>query len=508
MNEKVNENSWIPLMVVACATFIIAVDTSFMNVSISQISANLNTDVSTIQMIVSFYTLITAALILLSTKLQDIVGKKKLFLIGVVLFGIGTFIAAISLSDTMLFVGWSVIEGVAGALMVPAIVSIISGTYSGKKRTIALATLGIMGAVANAFGPLLGGVITTFLSWRFAFAFELIIIFFILGMQNKIPNFKPTESKNDLDIIGAVISSIGLVLLVFGILTLSKDINISVAVMILGLIVLAIFIWYELKRKRAGKVPLLDVDLFKDKNLRVGASIKLLYNLTLKGGLFVIFLFFQTVLQLNAFDTGLASLPLTTGLLIFSLTTPRLIGKLNHKTLMAIGCIISIVGCLILSYQFRLNTTMLDLIPGQFLFGAGIGFVMALTVDVALFDIPAESQNNASGIVSTGETLGSSMGTAIIGIILILGVMGGINTAVDTYAPEHSGDEQFHQDVYDYFQKVGNIDDVKAQDSIIVNTADIIIQNAMAFVMQVLAIIIGVILILTLRIKDKNVKKQ
>ena len=479
-----------------------------MNVSISQISANLNTDVSTIQMIVSFYTLITAALILLSTKLQDIVGKKKLFLIGVVLFGIGTFIAAISLSDTMLFVGWSVIEGVAGALMVPAIVSIISGTYSGKKRTIALATLGIMGAVANAFGPLLGGVITTFLSWRFAFAFELIIIFFILGMQNKIPNFKPTESKNDLDIIGAVISSIGLVLLVFGILTLSKDINISVAVMILGLIVLAIFIWYELKRKRAGKVPLLDVDLFKDKNLRVGASIKLLYNLTLKGGLFVIFLFFQTVLQLNAFDTGLASLPLTTGLLIFSLTTPRLIGKLNHKTLMAIGCIISIVGCLILSYQFRLNTTMLDLIPGQFLFGAGIGFVMALTVDVALFDIPAESQNNASGIVSTGETLGSSMGTAIIGIILILGVMGGINTAVDTYAPEHSGDEQFHQDVYDYFQKVGNIDDVKAQDSIIVNTADIIIQNAMAFVMQVLAIIIGVILILTLRIKDKNVKKQ
>ena len=333
--------------------------------------------------------------------------------------------------------------------MVPAIVSIISGTYSGKKRTIALATLGIMGAVANAFGPLLGGVITTFLSWRFAFAFELIIIFFILGMQNKIPNFKPTESKNDLDIIGAVISSIGLVLLVFGILTLSKDINISVAVMILGLIVLAIFIWYELKRKRAGKVPLLDVDLFKDKNLRVGASIKLLYNLTLKGGLFVIFLFFQTVLQLNAFDTGLASLPLTTGLLIFSLTTPRLIGKLNHKTLMAIGCIISIVGCLVLSYQFRLNTTMLDLIPGQFLFGAGIGFVMALTVDVALFDIPAESQNNASGIVSTGETLGSSMGTAIIGIILILGVMGGINTAVDTYAPEYSGNEQFHQDVYE-----------------------------------------------------------
>ena len=148
---------------------------------------------------------------------------------------------------------------------------------------------------------------------------------------------------------------------------------------------------------------------------------------------------------------------------------------------------------------------MLDLIPGQFLFGAGIGLVMALTVDVALFDVPAESQNNASGIVSTGETLGSSMGTAIIGIILILGVMGGISTAVDTYAPDYSGDEQFHQEVYDHFQKLDTID---GHDSVVVNTADIIIQNAMASVMVALAIVLGVILILTLRIKNKNIKKH
>ena len=163
---------------------------------------------------------------------------------------------------------------------------------------------------------------------------------------------------------------------------------------------------------------------------------------------------------------------------------------------MAIGCIISIVGCLILSYQFKLNTTLLDLIPGQFLLGAGIGFMMALSADVALFDIPSESQNNVSGIITTGETLGSSMGTAIIGIILILGVMGGISTA---------GDEQFHQEVYDHFQKLDTID---GHDSVVVNTADIIIQNAMASVMVALAIVLGVILILTLRIKNKNIKKQ
>ena len=505
MNERVNGNSWIPLIVVACASFIIVLDSLFMNVSISRIVTDLNSDVSTIQMIVSFCTLITAALILLSTKLQDIIGKKKLFLIGASLFGIGIFAAVISSSVIMFFVGWSAIKGVAAALMLPAIVSIISGTYSGKKRTIALATLGIVAGLADILAPLIGGVITTYFSWRYTFAFELIFIFFILAMQSKIPNFEPTESKSDLDIVGAVISCIGLVLLVLGILTLTKDVTTSIVEIILGLIVLAIFIWYELKRKRSGKVPLLDVDLFRDKHLCLGASFKLLYNIIISGTFFVMVLFFQSVLQLNPFDTGLASLPFVMALFIFSLTAPNLIGKLNHKTLMAIGCIISIVGCLILSYQFKLNVNVLDLIPGQFLLGTGIGFMMALAADVALFDVPAEGQNNASGIITTGETLGSSMGTAIIGIILILGVMGGISTAVDTYAPAYSGDEQFHQEVYDYFQK---LDTLEGQDTIVVNTADIIIQNAMASVMMALAIVLGVILIITLRIKDKNIKKQ
>ena len=505
MNEKANENSWIPLTVVACASFIIVLDSLFMNVSISRIVLDLNTDVSTIQMIVSLCTLITAALILLSTKLQDIVGKKKLFLIGVTLFGIGILIAVISSNVIMFFIGWSGIKGVAAALILPAIVSIISGTYSGRKRTIALAALGMVAGLADTLAPLIGGVITTFLSWRYTFAFELIFLVFILVMQNKITDFKPTESKNDLDISGAIVSIISLVLLVLGILTLTKELTISIVEIILGLIVMAIFIWYELKRKRSGKVPLLDVDLFRDKHLCIGASIKLLYNLVISGTFFVMVLFFQTVLQFNPLYTGLASLPFVLGLLIFSSATPKLIGKLNHKTLMTIGCIISIIGCLILSYQFKLNLSMPGLIIGQFLLGSGIGFIMALSADVALFDIPPKSQNNVSGIISTGETLGSSMGTAIIGIILILGVMGGISTAVDTYAPDHSGDEQFHQEIYNHFQK---IDTLEGQDSIVVNTADIIIQEAMASVMYVLAIVLGIILILTLQIKNNNINKQ
>ena len=167
----------------------------------------------------------------------------------------------------------------------------------------------------------------------------------------------------------------------------------------------------------------------------------------------------------------------------------------------------SIIGCLMLSYQFRLDTTIFTLMPGLFVLGAGLGFIMSLCTDISLSNIPAESQNNASGVNSTGQSLGESMGTAIIGIILILGVMGGISTAVDTYAPDHSGDEQFHQDVYNYFQKVGNIDDIK-QDSTLVDVVNIIIQETMAFVMQVTAIIMAIVFILTLRLQDKNIKKQ
>ena len=507
MNETIREHSWIPLILVACASFIITLDSTFMNVSISQVVADLNTTVSTIQMTMAFYTLITAAFMLLSTKLQDIVGKKRLFLIGAVLYGIGTFIAAISQSDTMLFIGWAVIEGLAGALMTPATVSIISGTYSGERRTFALAIESVMAALSAAVGPLFGGIMTTFLSWRYGFASELLIVIIILAMRNKIPDFEPTESKRDLDITGAIISFIGLILFVLGILMLSEDATTSIVVIILGIIALAVFALFEIKRKRKGKVPLLDMDLFKDKNLRVGSTIILLSYIVMGGGLFVVSLFMQTVLNLNAFNTGLTTLPLTVGLLIFAAIAPSLTEKLNHKSLMAIGSIIAIIGCVILSYQFKINTTMLNLMPGMFILGSGIGFIMALSTDIALINIPDENQNNASGITTTGQTLGESMGTAIIGIILILGVMGGIANGVDTYAPEYSGNEQVHQDIFDYFEKVGNVDDIKSENSTVINIADTVIQDSMAFVMLVTAILMAIVFVLTFKLNDKKIKK-
>lgn len=507
MNETIKETSWIPLIVVALASFIVALDTTFMNVSIAQVVAELHTDVSTIQMTMSFYTLITAAFMLLSAKLQDIVGKKKLFIIGAALYGVGTFTAAVSPNVAILFIGWAVIEGVAGALMLPATVSIISGTYSGEKRTAALAIVGVMGATAVAIGPLFGGVMTTFLSWRYGFASELLIVIIILVLQNKIPHFEPTESRSDLDITGAIISFIGLVLLVYGILSLTKDFNSSIITIILAIIVMVIFAWFEIRRKRNGQVPLVDMGLFKDRNLRVGTIIMLFCYLAVGGGLFAVSLYLQSVLKLNAFNTGLTTLPLTLGLLILALVTPRLAAKLSHKKLMAAGSILSIIGCLILSYQFRLDTLPMELIPGMFILGAGLGLIIALGVDISLANVPPEGQNNASGISSTGQSLGESMGTAIIGVILILGVFGGISHAVDIYAPQYSGNETFQLEVYDQFQKVGNLNDIQSN-STVVNIVDIVIQDAMGFVMVVTASLMAVVCLLTLRLQDIKIKKQ
>ena len=508
MNDTIKENSWVPLILVCFATFIIALDTTFMNVSISSVVADLNTDVSTIQAISSFYTLITASFMLLSTKLQDIVGKKKLFLIGAVIYGIGTLTAALSSSVLMLFIGWAALEGLGGAFMTPTAVSIISGTYHGDKRTFALAIESALVAIAAAIGPLFGGVVTTYFTWRLGFAVEFIIVLVVLALQGKIPHFDATGSKNELDITGAIVSFVGLVLFVIGILMLTDDTTFSIAAMIAGLVVLSLFALFEIKRKRKGNVPLLDVELLKDRNLRVGTILRLLVNLAMGGTLFAVSVYLQSVLALSAFNTGLTLLPMTLGLLLFALAAPKLSAKLNHKILMSIGCIVAIIGCLILSQQFTMATTMLELMPGLFVLGAGLGFVMALGVDIALMNISEEGQNNASGIVTTGQTLGQSMGTAIIGVILILGIIGGINDAVNTYAPENSNNMTFKQDVYDHFESISSINDVKAENTTIQGIVNVIVKDSMQFVMYVTAILMAIIFVLTFRLSDKKIEKK
>ena len=506
--SKNADTSWMPLILVAFASFIIALDATFMNVSISQLVIDLNTDVSTVQTIISFYTLITASLMLISSKMQDIFGKKKIFLTGAVIYGLGALIASLSQNSLMLFFGWSLLEGIGGALMTPATISIISGTYDGEMRTTALAISSAIVGVAAAIGPLFGGVVTTFLSWRYGFVFELAIIVFILVFNKKIPEFKSTASKSDLDITGSILSVAGLILLVLGILTLSDNMILSVGLIVLSILVLIGFGLFEKRRKNGGKVPLFDVSLLANRNLSRGTIVRLITAIAMAGSLFSVSIYLQTVLGLSAFMTGLTLLPLTFGMLLFSLMAPKLAIRLNHKFVMVLGFVIAILGCLILSYQFTLHATFMDLLPGMFVFGAGLGFPMALGIDMALSSVPPESQNSSSGFVSTGQSLGMSMGTAIIGVILIIGAVGGMHDAIDTYAPNQVSNQEFHDNLKVYFEKLGNVNttELKNDNSLKEKIVSKVIQDAMALVMHVTALLLAIGGVLTLTLRDKKLR--
>ena len=509
MNENIKQESWMPLILVAFASFIIALDATFMNVSISQLVIDLNTKVGTVQTIISFYTLITASLMLFSSKMQDVFGKKRIFLTGALIYGLGAFIASISQNAIMLFIGWSLLEGIGGALMTPATISIISGTYDGDRRTTALAISSAIIGIAAAIGPLFGGVVTTFLSWRYGFVFELLIIFIIFFFHNRIPNFEATASKRDLDLLGAILSILGLILLVLGILILSKDTFIlSIGLIMVSFIVLIGFGIFEIKRKASNKMPLFDVSLLKDRDLSVGTLIRLITAIAMGGSLFSVSIYLQTVLDLSAFNTGLVLLPLTFGMLIFSVIAPRIAIKVSHKYAMIIGFAIAIIGCLILSYQFTLTATFMDLLPGMFIYGAGLGIPMALCIDAALLNIPSESQSSASGFVTTGQSLGMSMGTAIIGIILIIGAIGGMHDAIDTYAPEQVTDQQFHDNLQFYFEKLGHVNttELKNENTLKEKIVDMIVRDAMALVMHVTALLLAIGGGLTLSLKGRKNK--
>ena len=515
MNQSKNI-SWMPLFVIAAAAFVGALDATFMNVSMSQVVIDLDTTVGTIQKMVSFYTLITASLLLISAKLQDIIGKRKIFLLGMIIYGIGDLIAAVSPNAAVLFIGWSLLEGIGSALMAPALISIITGTYDGIYRTKALALVSTMAGVAVAIGPLFGGVVTTFFSWRFGFGFELIIVAFVLIQHRKIKDFPKIASRKDLDLTGSVLSVAGLLLFMTGILQLTdKNTKLFVILVTASIIAILAFGIFELRYSEAGKVPLFDVRLLKNRNLRNGTLVRLITSFVMAGSLFAISVFLLSVLKLSALQTGLMLMPMTVGMMMASFIAPKMAMKASHKYIMILGFVIAISGCLLMRNRFTPDNSFMSLFPSMLIYGFGLGFPSALSVDVPLSTVPPEAQNSCSGLVSTGQNLGLSMGTAIIGVVLTLGAVSVLQEAINTYTPMNLSDEAFRANAEMYMQKMGHVDPltltVKDQEAYqkIVNT---IYHDAMGLVMIVVIglMVLGIILALTLSDlkKQKSEEKQ
>lgn len=434
---------WGVIAMLAAAQFIMVLDTTVMNVSITQVAADLNTTVVGLQTAITMYTLVMAAFMLLGGKLGDRWGARRAFAIGLLVYGLGSLTTALSPTLGVLLVGWSFIEGFGAVLVIPAIAALTAATYSGRQRALAYGILGGVSGASAALGPLIGGWVTTNFTWRIVFAGETVVVLLLMLFLRLIPKTAGHQSK--LDLTGAFLSAAGLGLAVFGILRSSQwgwiapsssapftVLGLSPVIWLIsaGLVLLGLFARHEQRMIDAGKEPLLDTRLLKIPPMRAGLVTYLCQQFIIMGTFFVLPLYLQTVLGFDALETGIILLPLSLSLLIFALGGARLAGRYSPRRIVLAG-LLAMLGGLLLMVAF----TGPDLRSAGFaialaLVGAGNGLMVSQLGNVIMSSVSPERGSEAGGLQGTAMNLGASLGVALIGSILIASLVGGFQKAV------------------------------------------------------------------------------
>jgi EmrB/QacA subfamily drug resistance transporter len=429
----------LPIAIFASAQFVMVLDSSVMNVSISQIVKDLDTTIQGVQLAITAYTLVMAALMLAGAKLGDILGRDRTFAIGLAVYGLGSLTTALSPNLTVLLIGWSLIEGLGAALVVPAIVSLIAATYSGKQRALAFGIVGGVAGAAIAAGPLIGGWFTTELSWRYVFAGETLIVIAILFLRRRLQKAPAVEHPPKLDVVGVALSTLGLGFAVFGILKSSEwgliaprgaltiggeeitpfGFSVVPFLILAGLGFIAAFVMWEERRERHGQDTLLDRSLLKIRQLRAGLSTLLMQQLILLGTFFVLPVYLQVVLGLDAFESGKRLFPMSVSMFIAALAGPRLAAGFAPKRVAQVGLL-----ALTAASVFLLATIDVELRGTAFalsltLFGVGAGLLLSQLGNVIMSSVEPGKINEAGGLQGTAQNLGASLGTALIGAVLI-----------------------------------------------------------------------------------------
>ena len=435
-------NEWGVLLVMGLASFILVLDTSMMNVAISAIVNDLGTTVSGVQSAITIYALVMAAFMLLGGKLGDIYGMKKTFVVGMIFYGIGTLTAALTPNLVILIIGWSVIEGVGAAFVLPMTITMLALKYSGKKLAMGFGVIGGVQAAGAAVGPIFGGFMTSYFSWRLAFASEAVIVAIIFALLFVLPDSEKMKGVK-VDWLGAALSALGLATIVLGIILSSHygwvmakrpftigniainplGLSITPVLIVFGLGLLFIFLHWEQRLEKAGKMPLLHVGMLKNGLLMAGVIVGGILNIILGGMMFTTPLFLQSALGYDAMQSGIALLPMSIGIFIFALATSGLGQKFSPKYIIMVGLGFVSIGVLVLYRTISLEMRSADMIVGFLIFGMGTGLILAQITNVTLSSVPDEENNEASGINYTFRQLGTSMGTAVIGAVLLSTVL-------------------------------------------------------------------------------------
>jgi len=426
------------LIVVSLAMFILTLDTTMMNVAITAIAQDLDTEIQNIQLAVSLYALIMAAFMITGAKLANMYGTKRIFLIGTVMYGVGTLTAALSQNIGMLIAGWSIIEGLGAALMMPAIATFLMVSYKGKERMTAFAVFTAVAVGGAAIGPIVGGAFTTYASWRWAFASEAVIVVIVLAFSYLlISQKKPVKPK--LDWFGVVLSAAGMACLVYGLILTTNygwwnakrpfviggleiapfGISFAAILMIAGIIFLLLFVVWLIRQERRGNEPLSPTSLFKNKPYIAGNTVFLMLQLCIAAMLFTIPFFLQSVLFKSAIESGIALMPLTLAMLVFVFVTSRLASRFPVKYLVIIGAIICVAGTILLANSFSVDMSVTDMLPGLIVIGIGLGLANSQLQNLILSSTKGDVADEASGLMNSFRNLGTSMGTAVVVSLLL-----------------------------------------------------------------------------------------
>jgi len=421
------------LAILSAAMFIYVVDTTIMNVSISALVEDLDTTVGQVQTAVTLYTLTMAAFMLTGGKLGDIWGSKRAFRIGLVIYGIGTTITALAPTIGFVMFGWSILEGLGSALIVPAINTLVRTNFKGTKRASAYGTIFGVAAAGAAFGPLIGGWLTTNMSWRVAFAGEAVIVVLVLLTSTLLIDAPAVTPKPRLDFVGVVLSASGLAMFVFGILQTGTRgwRDPVVAFLVLGgLGVLAGFIQWVKRQESRGRPALVHPSVFRHRAISAGLPILSTQLFAQAGLLFLIPVFTQSVLGFDAFETGLTLLPLSFGVMATAMLTPPLGRKIYPKHIIQFGMVMLFVGGYVLAKSLEGATEITDMALGLFIGGLAIGLVGGQLPNLILSGVDQSEASEASGLQGTAQNLGMAMGTAVIGTVVLSVAIGSIGSQV------------------------------------------------------------------------------
>ena len=405
-------------ILLAMAMFVLVVDTSVMNVSIASVVHDLHTTVSGVQSAIALEALVSAAFILIGSKVGDLIGRKRAYVLGLLGYGVGALAMVLAQGLTAVIVFWAIVGGIGASLLLPSMQSLIHGNFTGAAQRQAYALVGAAAAIAAAVGPLLGGFITTYLSWRVAFGLEDVIIVVVLSGIRRVRDVAYTGSRQ-VDVVGAVLSVLGMGGIVLSILVWQEGGEAVGLLLALGAVSLGALAWWLVRRKRAGRATLLDPDLFKAKLFRFGVTGQMLQQIGLGGTMIALPIYLQIVLEYSAMGAGLSIAPLSLSMFAVALAAGKMGGKRRPASLIRAGFALFTIGMVALEPIVPRATSGWYLAVPLMIAGSGLGLLVSQLNNYTLAPIAEERVSEAAGVNSAGGSFGLSFGLAFAGAILL-----------------------------------------------------------------------------------------